>query len=149
MPAVYGESHGVNGSYSCPPTPQPQQHRICNLHHRSRQHQIPNPLCEARDRTHNLTETSWIHFHCTTTGTPITVHVNLDHPPKSCSHHVSLPQNYSFLFLPYCPLWKEVTMCGPHLSSRELAPPSTDSHHYGGFVFVWFCYFFFFFFLSF
>ena len=29
----------------------------------SSQHQIPNPLSEARDRTHGLMDTSWIHFH--------------------------------------------------------------------------------------
>uniref|UniRef100_A0A8D0ZDY0 C2 DOCK-type domain-containing protein n=1 Tax=Sus scrofa TaxID=9823 RepID=A0A8D0ZDY0_PIG len=37
--------------HSCQPTPQPQQRRICNLHHSSRQHWILNPLSEARDRT--------------------------------------------------------------------------------------------------
>ena len=39
------------------------------LHHSSRQHQIPNPLGQARDRTHILMDTSRIHFHCATTGT--------------------------------------------------------------------------------
>jgi len=34
--------------------------RICNLHHSSRQSQIPNPLSEARDRTHVLMDTSWV-----------------------------------------------------------------------------------------
>ena len=32
--------------------------RICDLHHRSRQHGILNPLSEARDRTCNLMVTS-------------------------------------------------------------------------------------------
>ena len=39
--------------------------RICDLYHSSRQCRILNPLSEARDRTHNLMVTSWIHFHCT------------------------------------------------------------------------------------
>ena len=42
----------------------------CDLHHSSWQHQIPNPLSEARDRTCNLMVPSQIRFHCTTTGTP-------------------------------------------------------------------------------
>ena len=44
--------------------------RIYNLNHTSQQHWILNPLSEARDRTLVLTDTSWIYFHCTTTGTP-------------------------------------------------------------------------------
>ena len=43
---------------------------VCNLHHRSQQYQILNPLSEARDRTRNLMVPSWICFCCTTTGTP-------------------------------------------------------------------------------
>ena len=31
---------------------------------------ILNPLSKARDRTHNVMVPSWIHFHCTTMGTP-------------------------------------------------------------------------------
>ena len=33
---------------------------ICNLHHSSQQHQILNPLSEARDRTHIYVDTSGI-----------------------------------------------------------------------------------------
>ena len=43
---------------------------ICDLHHGSRQQQIPDSLSEARDQTCILMDTSLIHFHCTTTGTP-------------------------------------------------------------------------------
>ena len=42
---------------------------VCDLHHSSRQCQIINPLCEARDQTHNLMVTSWIRFCCTTRET--------------------------------------------------------------------------------
>ena len=42
---------------------------ICDLHHSSRQHRIPDPVSEARDRTRILLDTSRIHFHCATTGT--------------------------------------------------------------------------------
>jgi len=31
---------------------------------------VLNPLSEARDRTHNLTFPSWIHFRCAKMGTP-------------------------------------------------------------------------------
>ena len=50
-------------------TATPHPSRICNLHHRSWQHQILNPLSKARDQTRNLVVPSWIHFCCTTTGT--------------------------------------------------------------------------------
>ena len=43
---------------------------VCNLHHRSRQRRILNPLIEARNRTCNLMVPSRIHFCCTMTGTP-------------------------------------------------------------------------------
>ena len=43
---------------------------ICNLHHSLQQHQIFNPLSEARDQTRNLTVTSQIRLQCTTTETP-------------------------------------------------------------------------------
>ena len=43
---------------------------ICNLYHSSQQHWILNPLSEAEDQTQVLMDTSWIHFHCATTGTP-------------------------------------------------------------------------------
>ena len=43
---------------------------LCGLYHSSWQHQIPNPLGEARDWTHILVDTGWIHFHCATTETP-------------------------------------------------------------------------------
>ena len=43
---------------------------VCDLHHSSRQCQILNPLSEARDRTHILTDPSQIRFCCATTETP-------------------------------------------------------------------------------
>ena len=43
---------------------------IVNLHHSSRQRWIPDPLIKARDWTCILKDSSQIHFHCTTTGTP-------------------------------------------------------------------------------
>ena len=35
---------------------------VCDLHHSSRQHQIPNSLIEGRDGTHILVDTSPIRF---------------------------------------------------------------------------------------
>ena len=43
---------------------------ICDLHHSSGQHQIPDPLIEARDWTCILMNTSRIRFCCATMGTP-------------------------------------------------------------------------------
>ena len=37
--------------------------RDCNLHCSSWQYRILNPLSKARDQTHILVDTSWIHFH--------------------------------------------------------------------------------------
>ena len=45
--------------------------RVCNLPHSSQQHQILNPLSEAKNQTRNLMVTSWIHFCCTMMGTPL------------------------------------------------------------------------------
>ena len=44
--------------------------RIFNLHHSSGQCRIHNSLSQARDQTCNLMVPGWIHFCCTTTGTP-------------------------------------------------------------------------------
>ena len=43
---------------------------ICDLHLRSQQHRILNPLSEARDQTLILMDTSQAHYHWATTGTP-------------------------------------------------------------------------------
>ena len=43
---------------------------VCNLYHSSQQHQILNPLSEARDRTRILMYTSQVHYHSAPTGTP-------------------------------------------------------------------------------
>ena len=62
-PVAHGSSQarGLNLSYSCPPTLQPQQTRdpscICDLCCSSRRCRIFNPLSEARDRTHILMDT--------------------------------------------------------------------------------------------
>ena len=41
--------------------------RVCDLHHSSWQHRIPDPLSEARDLTHILMDISQFRFRCTTT----------------------------------------------------------------------------------
>ena len=37
--------------------------RVCDLHHSSWQHQILNPLSEARDQTHVFMDISQVHHH--------------------------------------------------------------------------------------
>ena len=51
-------------------TATPDPSHVCELHHRSQQRRILNPLSEARGRTHNLMVLSRIRFHCTMMGTP-------------------------------------------------------------------------------
>ena len=43
---------------------------ICNIHQSSWKHRILDPLSEARDRTHILMDTSWVHVPCAIKGTP-------------------------------------------------------------------------------
>ena len=43
---------------------------VCHLYQSSQQCQILNPLSEARNRTHILMDSSEVHFHCATIGTP-------------------------------------------------------------------------------
>jgi len=49
------------------------------LHHSSQQRWIPDPLNEARDQTCILRDTSQIHSHCTTTGTPRALPFSVSH----------------------------------------------------------------------
>ena len=50
-------------------TAMPDPSRLCDLHHSSQQHWIPDPLREARDRTRILMDTSQSHF-CAIMGMP-------------------------------------------------------------------------------
>ena len=69
VPRLGGESELPLLAYTTA-TAMPDPSHVCNLHHRSRQRQILNPLGEARDQTLILMDTSQICFHCTTVGTP-------------------------------------------------------------------------------
>ena len=51
-------------------TATPDPSCFCNLHHSSPQHEILNPLSEARDWTCNPMLPSWIYFHWAMMGTP-------------------------------------------------------------------------------
>ena len=42
-------------------TETPDPSCICDLHHSLLQHWIPDPLSKARDRTHVLMESRWVH----------------------------------------------------------------------------------------
>ena len=71
---------GLNRSYSCRPTPQPQQCQIWAISatytraHGNAQCRILNTLIKARDWTHNVMVPSCIRFHCTTTRAPQNKH---------------------------------------------------------------------------
>ena len=74
-PAAYGssrlrvESELQLPAYTTATETQDPSH-VCELHHSSWQHQIPNPLSKARDQTSILMDTSQIRFHWATMGTP-------------------------------------------------------------------------------
>ena len=56
---------GSNQSYSCQPIPQPHQWDlscVCDLHHSSQQHWIPESLIEARGQTLSFMDTSRVHY---------------------------------------------------------------------------------------
>ena len=57
-------------AYATRATATPDPNCICDLHHRSQQRRILNPLSKARDRTCNPMVPSRTRFHCTTLGTP-------------------------------------------------------------------------------
>ena len=52
-------------------TAMPDPSHIGDLHHSSRQYWILNPLNEARDQTLILMDTSGVHYHWATMGTPV------------------------------------------------------------------------------
>ena len=61
---------GLNQSYTIAMA-MPDPSCMCDLHHSSWQHWIPDPLSMARNRTCILMDTSWICFHCATMETPL------------------------------------------------------------------------------
>ena len=90
---------GLNWSCSCQskPQPQPDPNLVCDLHHSSRQHWIPNPLSKVRDWTHTLMDASWVRFHRAAIGTLIKLYFRCPISFwQSWSQHYSL---YYFFFL--------------------------------------------------
>ena len=61
---------GGKSELQLPATATQNLNLVSTLNHSSQQHQILNPLSEARDRTCNLMVPSWIHFCSTVKGTP-------------------------------------------------------------------------------
>ena len=70
-------------------TATPDPSCICDLHHSSQQHQILNPLSEARDGTRVLLDTSQVCYCWVMTGTPCS------DVSKQKSLNVSLPKVWS------------------------------------------------------
>ena len=76
---------------------------VSDLHHSSWQRQILNLLSKTRDRTHDLTVPSQIHFRCATMGTPgVSIHnkiITIISLVTICYHTKLL--YYSCLYSPY------------------------------------------------
>ena len=86
---------GVTAYARATATPDPS--RVCDLHHSSRQRRIFNPLSKARDQTRNLMVPSWIHFHCTTTGTPTRYYIMLYNKHVISTHTQTYRQLFNFM----------------------------------------------------
>ena len=71
---------------------------ICELHHSSQQRWIFNPLSKTRDGTHILMDTSRIHFHCTSMGTPHSVFFK----ESNALHINTYILTYTFLIIKSC-----------------------------------------------
>ena len=111
--------------------------RICDLHHSSRQHLILNPLNEAWGRTCVLTDTSYICFHCATTGTPLASFLKEDFPDPS---HTGLGPSVAIIpymvvtrlhvFRIHCPhetmSFSRTEAVGGIALSLSLKPPCTE-----------------------
>ena len=69
VPSLEFESELQLPAYA-PATASQDLSRLCHLHHSSWQHQILNPLTEARDQTHTLMDTSQVRYGCARTETP-------------------------------------------------------------------------------
>ena len=69
VPGLWAESELKLLAYTTS-TARPDLSCICNLYHSSRQRWILNPLREARDQICVLMDTSQIHFHWATRGSP-------------------------------------------------------------------------------
>ena len=72
------------------------QSHVCDLHHRSQQYWILNPLNIARDQTHKPTVPSQIRFHCAMMGTPRPKFLN---SPLCISSHILIAlQLFTYCF---------------------------------------------------
>ena len=93
---------------------------ICNLHHRSQQRWILNPLSKARNRTCVPMDTSQIHFHWTTMGTP-DCSFDCRVQKRQSEQRIFFPLLFPMRLLlqdkwvPFC--------CWESLSNSTLAPP--------------------------
>ena len=101
VPRLGGQSELEPPAYTTA-TAMPDPRRICDLHHSSRQHQILNPLREAKDRTCNLMVPSRIRFHCAcgnsrtfTAGEESWLSVPKKEEDRSqCHHFLSQPEQH-------------------------------------------------------
>ena len=64
------QARGWIGAAYATATGTPDPSCIYNLYHNSQLRSIFNPLCMVRDWTCLLMNTSWVHYHWATTGTP-------------------------------------------------------------------------------
>ena len=95
VPRLRVESELQLPAYSTAPATQDLS-RVCDLRYSSHHHQILNPLSKARDGTHILMNTSQVHCHRATMGTPLCI---LGKTCYSCFFEYSRPAGYELVFL--------------------------------------------------
>ena len=114
-------------------TATPDPSHVFDLHHSSRQHQIPNPPSKARDWTHNLMVPNQIGFCCATTGTPEHIYINC----CMMYHYADVPQfneqvfivivSFFFFFLFLFTAAPEI--CGNSQARGQIGAIATGLHH--------------------
>ena len=118
----------------------PDLSHVCDLHHSSQPHQTLNPLSGARDQILALTDTSQVHYHRATMGTPrIWIHmqrlISLNDTVDAV-YIVMLVLGFSSRFYHWLPPWYTfliihvmipLSLCFVSLKKIVISYPVTDN----------------------
>ena len=115
-------------------TATPDLSNVCDLHHSSQQHRIPNPLREVRDGTLVLMDTRQAHYHWATTETPPFILIVICYYSSKSNlffsyffSRVNVPLSFSSLY--HIPSRSLETKFGRHLWIISIITWVTSLHH--------------------